>query len=145
MAFQGRKSQGNPMRWDCERDGCFNKKRRPKTEVFHDCFTRGINFGDVDGQVEIGGKFLQLEWKDKSAGPLKTGQRIAMDAYTRQQEGNAVIVLVGDAETMEVSRIALNMSGNMHVWTSTGQTWREADLAFAKALIKRWRIKHDRR
>ena len=28
----------NPLRWDCERQGCFNLKRRPKIEVFADCF-----------------------------------------------------------------------------------------------------------
>lgn len=48
----------NPLRWDCERRGCFNLKRRPKIEVFAECFPGRINFGDVDGIVEIGGNAL---------------------------------------------------------------------------------------
>ena len=62
----------NPMRWDCDTDGCFNVKRRPKIEMFADCFPRRINFGDVDGLVEIGGRFCLLEWKGQG-GALRRG------------------------------------------------------------------------
>ena len=47
----------NPMRWDCEKSGCFNVKCRPKIEVFAECFPGRINFGDMDGRVELGGYF----------------------------------------------------------------------------------------
>ena len=55
----------NPLRWDCLRRGCFNLKRRPKIEVFADCFPGRINFGDVDGIVEISGNALLLDGKAK--------------------------------------------------------------------------------
>ena len=44
----------NPMRWDCERDGCFNVLRRPKIEVFADCFPRRINSVCLWGESTIG-------------------------------------------------------------------------------------------
>jgi hypothetical protein len=36
---------------------------RRRTERFDECFDQGVTFGDVDSLVEIGGKFLLLEWK----------------------------------------------------------------------------------
>lgn len=54
----------NPMQWNCERQGCFNVKKRPKIEMFADCLPRKISFSDIDGIVEINGNLLLLEWKD---------------------------------------------------------------------------------
>lgn len=45
----------NPLCGDCARHGCFSLKRRPKIELFADCFPGRISFGAVDGIVEIGG------------------------------------------------------------------------------------------
>lgn len=91
----------NPMRWNCQKDGCFNVKRRPKIEVFADCFPRRINFGDVDGIVEINGFFCMLEWKG-DGGSLKRGQVLSFTNFT-SNIGNIVLVVHGDAETMAVS------------------------------------------
>ena len=90
----------NPMRWDCNQKGCFNKKRRPKIEVFHDALPGRISFGDVDGIVEIEGNALVLEWKGENA-PIPKGQVIM---WTRLTRGGifTVFVIEGDAETMEV-------------------------------------------
>ena len=65
----------NPLRWDCDHQGCFNKLKRPKIEVFADCFPGRINFGDVDGIVEINGYLLILEWKPERI-ELSRGQGI---------------------------------------------------------------------
>ena len=92
----------NPMRWQCGSDGCFNQKRRPKIERFADCFPRRINFGDVDGLVELNGRFCMLEWKGQG-GSIHTGQRLSFEAFTRIT-GNVVFVVDGDAETMEVTQ-----------------------------------------
>jgi hypothetical protein len=46
----------NPMRWNCEKDGCFNVKCRPKIEQFADCFPGRIAVSDIDGIVEINGR-----------------------------------------------------------------------------------------
>jgi len=99
----------NPMRWDCERRGCFNQKRRPKIEVFHDLFPGKISFGDVDGIVEINSKALLLEWKSDSL-ELPMGQRIMYQRLTRD-ETLSVIVIVGNAETMAISHLGYFFSG----------------------------------
>jgi hypothetical protein len=95
---------GNPLRWICNRDGCFNTKKRPKIEVFSECFGNGINFGDVDGIVERKGHFLLLEWK--GSGAISVGQRRLHDALLRVH-GFAVVVVFGDPETMTVAKYVL--------------------------------------
>ena len=37
----------NPLRWDCAKRGCFNEKKRPKIEVFAECFPGRISFGKI--------------------------------------------------------------------------------------------------
>jgi hypothetical protein len=92
----------NPMRWNCTRQGCFNVVRRPKIELFADCFPGKISFGDIDGMVEIGGHFLILEWK--SCNPsVPRAQHIMYEHFVRNSR-NAVVVVFGNAETMEVMK-----------------------------------------
>src|SRR6185312_11715137 len=92
----------NPMRWNCAADGCFNVKRRPKIELFTDCFPRRINFGDVDGLVELNGSFCLLEWKGKG-GSVRRGQELSYIQFTKIPN-NIVFIVDGDAETMNVNR-----------------------------------------
>lgn len=119
----------NPLRWDCEKSGCFNQKRRPKIELFADCFPRRINFGDVDGLVELNGFFCLLEWKGMG-GKVGTGQRISYEKFTLMP-GNTVFVVEGDAETMDINRYQLFWEGKSHKWV-------EADLAGLKDRLRRW-------
>ena len=95
----------NPLRWDCQKRGCFNQKRRPKIEIFAECFPGRINFGDVDGIVEIGGNALLLEWKS-DARELPMGQRILYERLTLSGSCSAMII-VGDAETMMVAATSI--------------------------------------
>ena len=90
---------GNPLRWVCDRDGCFNRVKRPKIEVFSDCFEHGINFGDVDGLVERNGHFLLLEWKSVRKVPI--GQQRLHSAILRDDRWTIVLVC-GDPESMRV-------------------------------------------
>ena len=119
----------NPMRYDCEKSGCFNKKRRPKIEVFSDCFPGRINFGEVDGEVEINGYFCQIEWKGEGA-PLPTGQRIKFEHYTKSP-GNVVFLVEGDAETMAVYRYFCFLEGKK-------TDWCVGDLDRLKTWIRVW-------
>jgi hypothetical protein len=91
----------NPLRWNCDTNGCFNKLRRPKIEVFAECFPGKSNFGDVDGLVEVNGHFCLLEWKG-TGGQVHTGQRISFERFVACP-GNVVFVVNGNAETMTVS------------------------------------------
>ena len=119
----------NPMRWDCETKGCFNKRKRPKIEVFHGNFPGKINFSDVDGIVEISGNALMLEWKDKNV-PIPKGQQIM---YERLSEHGPITVMcvAGDAETMEVYQY-----GIFHKGKFTG--WKDADMELIQDKIRKW-------
>lgn len=119
----------NPMRWDCDKRGCFNVERRPKIEVFCDCFPGNISFGDVDGIVEINGHGLMLEWKTETNKP-KTGQRIMYERLTKN-ELITVLLVVGNAKTMEVSHMGLFYKGKQ-------TALKPASLTDVKNKIKKW-------
>ena len=121
----------NPMRWKCDINGCFNIKRRPKIEVFADCFPRKINFGDVDGLVELNGWFCLLEWKG-DGGELRQGQRRSYIEFTNEaRPGNIVLVVKGNPETMVVENYSYFWAGN-HFPTIT------ADINALKKRIRWW-------
>jgi hypothetical protein len=119
----------NPMRWDCEKKGCYNKLQRPKIEIFYDCFPGKINFGDVDGIVEIRGRGLVLEWK---GAPIKfsDGQHIM---WTRLTGGYflSLFAIAGNAETMKVTHRASCIDGK---W----RNWEEFNLEKTKVWVKQW-------
>lgn len=119
----------NPMRWDCNQSGCFNKKRRPKIEVFHDALPGRISFGDVDGIVEIEGNALVLEWKGEGV-PIPKGQEIMWTRLTREGVFT-VFVIEGNAETMEVSGFRKFFSGKLY-------DLEDADLVSVKKKIEAW-------
>ena len=119
------------LRWDCERQGCFNRVKRPKIEVFDDCFP-GLNaFGDVDGMIERNGRFLIQEWK----GPrdIPGGQRIMFERLT-QGCPFTVVIVEGDAETMTVEAINVVAGGKI------GE-WEPCDLESLKRRIRRWNLR----
>jgi|TARA_Y100000310_G_scaffold189061_1_gene189022 hypothetical protein len=120
----------NPMRWDCEKDGCFNKKCRPKIEVFAECFPGRIGFGDLDAIVEIGGRKCALEWKSITD-DLPIGQMITFRSLVRDDKFT-IFCVVGDAETMEVSHVGtFNSSGEF-------EGYREANLSDLKIKLREW-------
>lgn len=105
------------LRWDCNRGGpgcnCFNRVKRPKIEVFDDCFSRGAAFGDVDAVVDNGGALLFLEWKEPGA-PVSRGQQILHKRLTAASEKITVVVVFGDAETMAVEALQFVHKGEFH-------------------------------
>jgi len=129
LASSDKKAGFNPLRWDCDKYGCFNIKRRPKIEVFSDCFPGRINFGDVDGIVEINGKGLMLEWKSDCK-KLPLGQQIMYERLTDTQK-ITVIVVIGDPETM-VCREAFVFFGGKETDRSS------VDLEGVKLIMLRW-------
>ena len=119
----------NPMTWDCEKRGCFNVLRRPKIEVFADCFPRKCNFGDVDGLIELSGHFCLLEWKG-DGGSLRAAQEISFKRFT-SMPGNFVIVVEGNAETMQVKRMS-------RFWAGRQRGWRDVGLDAVKEELCHW-------
>lgn len=119
----------NPLRWDCEKEGCFNKKQRPKIEEFHACFPGNISMGDLDGIVEISGNALMLEWKALTL-DIPVGQSIMYKRLT--QDGSIAVALVfGNAETMAVQAFAKYVNGEF-------TTWEDCDLNGVKDRFTKW-------
>ena len=105
------------MRWNCDLKGCFNKKHRAKFGAFDGCFPGAISLTDVDATVEINGYFLFLEFKAERY--LPDGQKIYFRNLTRQRPKIKVIVVVGDAETMECSALSQIVNGLVGPWENT--------------------------
>lgn len=119
----------NPLRWNCDNRGCFNIKKRPKIEMFADCFPGKISMGDIDGAVEINGKLLILEWKEDRGG-LRQGQEIMFENLSKH--GNVSVMIVeGCPETMQVSRVAIYHGGKF-------SPWKEATLEDIKCRMRGW-------
>lgn len=119
----------NPLRHDCEKQGCFNKTRRPKIEEFAECFPGKIAMSDIDGYAEVQGRIFYLEWKTPGA-PLQTGQRIAFNIISKTP-GNVVLVCWGDAETMEVHEAEFFLNSCKYILP-------EANLQSVKDFMCRW-------
>ena len=118
----------NPMHWDCKTRGCFNLKKRPKIEMFAECFPSNIQMGDVDGIVEINGHVLMLEWKEYER--ISIGQRIMYRRMTKFSPCH-VLVVVGNPETMLVEKYARFQGGKM-------EGWIYGTLEDLKELIRSW-------
>jgi hypothetical protein len=71
------------MGWDCERSGCFNKKKRLVFEPWSRGLVRNLGFTDIDGEHECNGHYLRLEHKDDGK-DLTVGQRIAFERLPSQ-------------------------------------------------------------
>jgi len=126
----------NVLRWDCDAQGCFNKLLRPKIELFSEVLP-GLNaFTDVDGLTMIGGRFLLVEWKSRYSEPPKWGgQGRALRELTKVAPVT-VIMVVGDAETMDVRGWGKLVDGEWSGWT-------QIDLFRLREAIKEWGVKAD--
>lgn len=118
----------NPLRWNCEKQGCFNLEKRPKIEVFADCLPGKIAFTDVDGIVEVNSNFLFLEWKDHQE--LGTGQRVLFERLTDCCPAT-VFVVEGNAKTMEIESVAV-------VWSGKVRPREIANLDGLRERIRKW-------
>lgn len=122
--------QGNPLRWVCAQQGCYNDLARPKIEVFADCFPGKICMGDLDGFVAINGYTIVMEWKRYPV-KISKGQSIVYTNWARLP-GQLITVLciAGSARTMQVT----------HAMQYTGPhcDWQPRDLSWCKLFFTRW-------
>jgi hypothetical protein len=127
-----------PLRWDCDKDGCFNKKHRLDFSAFYTALPNRISFSDVDGIVEIAGNGLMLEWKDRPAA-LPKGQEIM---FKRLSKGAAlsVLCLAGDASTMTVTHCGRWFDGNWRPWEVS--TTADVNMHIRKWVV--WANRHPR-
>ena len=129
----GSASGYNPLRYDCSEKGCYNKTLRPKIETFAECFPRKIAMTDVDAMVEMGGKFLMIEWKAKG-GVLGRGQEIMFERLTKDNDKFVVYVVEGCPQTMEVNQYMRFYNNMVQRFPCTGGN----GLGQLKANMRRW-------
>lgn len=118
------------MRWSCASSGCYNETLRPRIEVFAECFPGRIGMSDIDGVVEIAGRFLFLEWKAQG-GSVQTGQRIMFERMTALSHKITVIVVAGHPREMTVETVQVFQGGNASAPEAT-------DIEGLKARVKAW-------
>ena len=118
------------MRWDCrpERDGCYRRLGQPDLTLLDECFPGRIAMTDVDGLVEIDGRFLFIEWKRR--GDVPAGQRIMFERLTKHPEFT-VLVILGDPASMTVERYDVFRNGRR-------RGWRDCDMRGLKRHIRTW-------
>ncbi len=119
----------NPMLWSCDRQGCFNLKKRPKIEMFADCLPGRIAFSDIDAVTEINGNLLFLEWKEHQN--ICVGQKILFERLTLLCPAT-VLIVEGDAERMTVDSIRT-------VWNKTISPPEPADINGLRREIAAWK------
>ena len=101
----------------------------PRLEEFAECFPGKISFSDVDGWVEINGKFLVLEWKS-AGGKLREAQRIAFKEVTKSRNWS-VFVVHGNPRLMTVDNIQIFRNGK-------SLPLEYCDLETLKLRFKKW-------
>lgn len=116
------------LHWDCQKQGCFNQKKRVKFRLLSDCLPGRIAFTDIDAITEIKGNLLLLEWKDHTE--LPKGQRILFERLTLGCPAT-VLVIEGDAEQMSVVSIRM-------VWRGVIWPPEPADLDRLRREIQAW-------
>lgn len=124
------KSGYNPLRWNCNERGCFNTLKRPKIELLAEALPKRMAFSDIDAITEYRGHFLMMEWKSYK-GAIPTGQRIMFERLTVPKRDTTVFVVVGNAETMEVTNCLVYAGG----WPSE---WQDCNLDGLITRIREW-------
>jgi hypothetical protein len=85
--------------------------------------------GDVDGCVEIKGKFLWFEWKSVG-GKLQRSQEIMYEQLMNKGDDFTVFVVSGNSKTMEVNSYEVFHAGQRHYY--------EGNVDNLKAKITSW-------
>ncbi len=87
--------------WDCEKHGCYKQKCIPDWGFLQGVFPRGCRPTDIDGVVELDGRFLFLEWKH-TGGSLQKAQRRLFQRLTLLSPDILVVILYGDTEALTI-------------------------------------------
>lgn len=105
----------NPLKWNCEANGCWNVACRPPLEYFAAAFPRKIGMTDLDATVELNGHFLFLEWKTNS-GEIGVGQRVYFQRLTAVSKRITVVVVAAGKSPVDVEKVMVIHDGRLHDW-----------------------------
>lgn len=131
------------MNWRCTHDGCYMEKQMPDLSVFSNCFPERknpIHLTDIDGAVEIGGRFLFMEWKNDENAEVPLGQEIFLQRLS-QRPGITVMVLWGNQNTQNIKKmqvwdngiVLLNVPTNLQGAREFVRMWAQKAEAEGKA------------
>lgn len=87
------------MRHNCGLTGCY-LANLPVWDEYIECFPRGIRPTDIDGMVEVDGRFLFMEEKGQGV-PLPEGQRVALLRLAKFHDVTVVIFRPGRKSELE--------------------------------------------
>ena len=120
------------MRWNCqERSQCWLRHCLADLGRLDYLFPGEQGPGDVDGLMEVGHRFLLMEWKTRRE-PLPPGQHITFKRLTAKFPDDVhVLVIHGNGATGETWGWCWYEAGAVTEWTDGG----EADLHRA---IRAW-------
>lgn len=127
-----------PLRYDCETSGCFNKKHRLNFAPFYRALSGRLSFSDIDAITEVNGYALCIEWKSKP-GPVPTGQKIMFERLTTGKNFT-VILVAGDAGSMTATHMAKVFDGRQSPWAVASTT----DLTDCISRWEEWAKKNPR-
>lgn len=123
-------SKVSALRWNCFERGCHNIKCRPKLLAFAESLPGKISFSDIDATVEVGGRFLFLEWKSPGA-KVSIGQEIYHKKLTALSLRITSVLVEGDPSSMTVESIRVIRGGK---WGPR----EPSSLQDLKSRIQRW-------
>lgn len=121
----------NPLRHDCDADGCYNLKHRPRIEFFAGALPGKIAMTDVDATTEVNGHFLFLEFKGGEPRDLPLGQRIYFQRLTQLSPRITCVAVCGDVERMSLTHVAVVRKGVVGAW-------EQCDLEELFERVQRW-------
>lgn len=127
------------MRWNCDRDGCFNRRHRLKFDTFYDCLPGKTSFSDIDGIAEVGGQILIQEWKSNdSLRPDSPNGQLILAKRMSALSPSTFVFVCGNAENMQCSAV-------MTVKNGAAKDWEPCGISQLKERIKAWASRAVRR
>lgn len=130
--------QSEAFRHDCSTRGCYIAGLPNWGDLF-DVFPRGIQPTDVDGLVEINGKFLVLEEKHFDA-DLSNGQRYAFERLAMLGPVTVFVFRPARPSGLHVKTITART-----IATSTHLRWEHISRADFKERLRLWAAYADKR
>lgn len=105
------------FRWLCSRDGCYNDNL-PSWDWMMGAFPRSIRPTDIDGMVEVNGRFLFIEQK-RAGAQIPHGQSLALKRLTAASPLVTVLILweTDDDDKLKCMAIQDGCEGTLTVMT----------------------------
>lgn len=125
------------MRWDCSRQNCYLERGHFPIELFDGCFPPGPgriirpSFTDIDGLLELNGRFLLLEGKGSRTADLEPPQREAFSKLSALSSKITIVAIRADIPNKRVFEF-------QYITNGKSGSWHECDLDELKYIFQEW-------